>query len=159
MCAPQPVARWVGAKGRWPNSVCRSSHRIFHRGVLSLLAAHCSASGLLPSDSNLWYWILVFKPTRISYLLMNNSLGAFMINAINSFQNQSLGQYAAAGGLATESLGAIRTVTALNAQPDIISRYRVFLFKAMNVLQCLDNSVLELLQRNFCRWELKRGSK
>jgi len=59
--------------------------------------------------------------------------GAFMINAINSFQNQSLGQYAAAGGLATESLGAIRTVTALNAQPDIISRYRVFLFKAMNV--------------------------
>lgn len=56
-----------------------------------------------------------------------------MISAITSFQNQSIGQYAAAGGLATESLGAIRTVTALNAQPDVISRYRVFLFKAMQV--------------------------
>lgn len=56
-----------------------------------------------------------------------------MINAVNSFQNQSLGQYAAAGSLATESLGAIRTVTALNAQPEIISRYRVFIIKAMKV--------------------------
>ena len=56
-----------------------------------------------------------------------------MISAITASQNQTLGQYAAAGGLATESLGAIRTVTALNAQPDVISRYRVFLFKAMQV--------------------------
>lgn len=56
-----------------------------------------------------------------------------MINAITAAQNQSLGQYAAAGGLATESLGAIRTVSALNAQPDVITRYRVFLFKAMQV--------------------------
>jgi len=43
-------------------------------------------------------------------------------------------QYAAAGGLATETLNAIRTVTALNAQPDVINRYRVFLFKAMQVI-------------------------
>jgi hypothetical protein len=56
-----------------------------------------------------------------------------MINAITAAQNQSLGQYAAAGGLATESLSAIRTVSALNAQPDVITRYRVFLFKAMQV--------------------------
>ena len=56
-----------------------------------------------------------------------------MINAITAAQNQTLGQYAAAGGLASESLGAIRTVSALNAQPDVITRYRVFLFKAMQV--------------------------
>ena len=56
-----------------------------------------------------------------------------MIGAVEEAQNQTLGQYAAAGGLATESLGAVRTVSALNAQPDVISKYRVFLFKAMNV--------------------------
>lgn len=56
-----------------------------------------------------------------------------MINAVTSAQNQSLGQYAAAGGLATESLGAVRTVSALNAQPDVITRYRIFLLKAMQV--------------------------
>ena len=56
-----------------------------------------------------------------------------MINAITAAQNEALGQYAAAGGLATESLSAVRTVSALNAQPDVISRYRVFLFKAMQV--------------------------
>ena len=43
------------------------------------------------------------------------------------------GQYAAAGGLATESLGAVRTITALNAQPAVIKQYRAFLFDAMNV--------------------------
>jgi len=59
--------------------------------------------------------------------------GAFMITAITSFQNQSVGQYAKAGGLATESLSSIRTVTALNAQPDIISKYRFFLLEAMHV--------------------------
>lgn len=59
--------------------------------------------------------------------------GAFMINAVTAAQNQSLGQYAAACGLATESLGAIRTITALNAQPDVITKYRIFLFQAMQV--------------------------
>ena len=48
--------------------------------------------------------------------------GAFMIVAISAAQNQSMGQYAKAGGLATEALSAIRTVTALNAQPDIIHK-------------------------------------
>ena len=48
-------------------------------------------------------------------------------------------QYAAAGGLATESLNAIRTVTALNMQPDVVSRYRVFLFEAMQVILLLLN--------------------
>jgi len=59
--------------------------------------------------------------------------GAFMIGAVTEAQNQTLGQYAAAGGLATESLGAVRTVSALNAQPDVINKYRVFLFRAMQV--------------------------
>ncbi len=42
-------------------------------------------------------------------------------------------QYAKAGGLASESLSSIRTVTALNAQPDIISNYRKFLIEAMRI--------------------------
>lgn len=56
-----------------------------------------------------------------------------MIKATTSASNQALEQYASAGGLASESLNAIRTVSALNMQPDIITTYRVFLFKAMNV--------------------------
>ena len=57
----------------------------------------------------------------------------YMINAISAATTKSLEQYAAAGGLATESLNAIRTVTALNMQPDVVSRYRVFLFESMQV--------------------------
>jgi ABC-type bacteriocin/lantibiotic exporter with double-glycine peptidase domain len=56
-----------------------------------------------------------------------------MAEAISSAQNASAEQYAAAGGLATECLGAIRTVTALNAQPSFINRYRIYLIDAMNV--------------------------
>ena len=56
-----------------------------------------------------------------------------MINAVTEAQNTTLDQYAAAGGLATEALGAVRTVAALNAQPDVINKYRVFLFNAMHV--------------------------
>lgn len=78
--------------------------------------------------------------------------GAFMISATSAAQQQALGslqhvitllcrkynklileQYAKAGGLATEALSAIRTVTALNAQVDIINRYRVFLLDAMQI--------------------------
>jgi len=53
--------------------------------------------------------------------------GSFMITAITAASNQSLEQYANAGGLATEALTYIRTVTALNAQPDIINKYLEFL--------------------------------
>lgn len=65
--------------------------------------------------------------------LIAPSAGAFMISAITAAQNQGLEQYAAAGGLATESLGAIRTVTSLNAQPNVINTYRTFLLSAMRV--------------------------
>lgn len=61
------------------------------------------------------------------------SAGAFMIVAITAATTESLSQYAAAGGLATESLGAIRTVTALNMQFEILSKYKAFLVEAMNV--------------------------
>lgn len=60
-------------------------------------------------------------------------LGTFMITAVTAAQNQSFEQYAAAGGLATESISAIRTVTALNMQPGVIARYRKYLFEAMRV--------------------------
>ena len=56
-----------------------------------------------------------------------------MIQAVTSAQNDSAGQYAQAGGLATEMLSGIRTVTALNAQPDAITRYRKFILKAMDI--------------------------
>eukprot|EP01041_Mallomonas_annulata_P006725 gene6725-13622_t len=58
--------------------------------------------------------------------------GYLMISATTAYVNQSSEQYAQAGGLATEALNSIRTVTALNVQPDIISRYRIFLIDAMN---------------------------
>jgi hypothetical protein len=56
-----------------------------------------------------------------------------MITAITSAQHQSLEQYASAGGLATETLSSIRTVTALNMQPSVITRYRKHLFEALRV--------------------------
>jgi ATP-binding cassette, subfamily B (MDR/TAP), member 1 len=58
--------------------------------------------------------------------------GAFMIQAVTAAQSKSLEQYSAAGGLATETLSAIRTVTALNLQPSALSRYRRFLFDALH---------------------------
>jgi ATP-binding cassette, subfamily B (MDR/TAP), member 1 len=59
--------------------------------------------------------------------------GAFMINAITSAVQGAGENYASAGSLASEALNNIRTVTALNAQPDIISRYRLFLIDAMHI--------------------------
>ena len=56
-----------------------------------------------------------------------------MIKAVTESQNESGDQYAQAGGLATEMLSAIRTVTALNAQPDAITRYREFILRGMKV--------------------------
>jgi ATP-binding cassette subfamily B (MDR/TAP) protein 1 len=59
--------------------------------------------------------------------------GAFMIDAVTSATTGSGENYALAGGLASESLTSIRTVTALNAQPNIISRYRIYLLEAMQI--------------------------
>lgn len=56
-----------------------------------------------------------------------------MISATTAALTQSLEQYAKAGGLATETLSAIRTVTALNIQVPIINQYRAFLIDAMCV--------------------------
>ncbi len=59
--------------------------------------------------------------------------GFFLITATTEAMHKSLEQYASAGGLATESLSAVRTVTALNMQPGIITRYRKYLFEALRV--------------------------
>ena len=59
--------------------------------------------------------------------------GIVMVKAFTAAQNEASDQYAAAGGLATEQLSAIRTVTALNAQPDAITRYRKYVMQAMYV--------------------------
>jgi ATP-binding cassette, subfamily B (MDR/TAP), member 1 len=59
--------------------------------------------------------------------------GAFLIQTVTAAQFDSADQYAQAGGLATEMLSGIRTVTALNAQPDAVTRYRRFILKAMDI--------------------------
>jgi len=59
--------------------------------------------------------------------------GYFMIYAVTEATNNSLVQYAAAGGLATETLNAIRTVIALNLQPFVIEKYRRYIISAMRV--------------------------
>jgi len=58
--------------------------------------------------------------------------GWFMILAATSYTQESSEQYAKAGGVATEALNSVRTVTALNAQPNVISKYRIYLIDAMN---------------------------
>ena len=52
---------------------------------------------------------------------------------LKMIQKLDLEQYKAAGGLATESLTNIRTVTALNAQIEIINQYRKHLFYSMKI--------------------------
>lgn len=59
--------------------------------------------------------------------------GYFMISAIGEATTHALVQYAAAGGLATETLNAIRTISSLNLQSFVIERYREYLVNAMNV--------------------------
>jgi hypothetical protein len=56
-----------------------------------------------------------------------------LISAVSAVTTLSLEQYALAGSIATETLAGIRTVSALNAQPDAIKRYRVHLFVALQV--------------------------
>lgn len=68
----------------------------------------------------------------VSFPLLG-AAGTYMINSITEAQNQTLGQYAEAGGIASISFSAIRTVTALNLQPHFITEYRKKLIQAMNV--------------------------
>jgi hypothetical protein len=55
------------------------------------------------------------------------------IKAMHDNTSKSLEQYALAGGLASESIASIRTINALNAQPDIVTQYRKFLLEAMRI--------------------------
>jgi ATP-binding cassette subfamily B (MDR/TAP) protein 1 len=59
--------------------------------------------------------------------------GYLMISAVTNAEKKSGEQYAKAGGLAIEMLKSVRTVTALNMQPDAIARYRVYIVEAMNI--------------------------
>lgn len=56
-----------------------------------------------------------------------------MITAVTEATTNALLQYAEAGGLATEALNAIRTVSALNLQPEVIRMYRRNVMSAMNI--------------------------
>jgi len=58
---------------------------------------------------------------------------AFLIQAITSAQVKSSENYAKAGGVANETLTAIRTVSSLNIQFEILNRYRVYLLEAMQI--------------------------
>lgn len=66
-------------------------------------------------------------------ILLHLREATFYIKSVGSAQQQSLEQYSLAGGLATEAINAIRTVTALNIQPAVISQYRKYLFEAMRI--------------------------
>jgi ABC-type multidrug transport system fused ATPase/permease subunit len=68
----------------------------------------------------------------VSFPLLG-AAGTYMINSITAAQNQTLGQYAEAGGIASISFSGIRTVTALNLQPHFITQYRKKIIQAMNV--------------------------
>jgi ATP-binding cassette subfamily B (MDR/TAP) protein 1 len=56
-----------------------------------------------------------------------------MIRTVADAKSKAFEQYAVAGGVATETLSAIRTVTALNIQPTILGKYRKLIYSAMNV--------------------------
>lgn len=70
-----------------------------------------------------------------------------LISAVAAVTTLSLDQYALAGSIAAEALTAIRTVTALNVQPDTVRRYRHHLFKAMDVS---NSSVLQYILCTMC---------
>lgn len=56
---------------------------------------------------------------------------SFLVRAIAVAQHNTVREYSLAGGLATETINSIRTITALNMQPDAITQYRRYLFNAM----------------------------
>eukprot|EP01033_Poteriospumella_lacustris_P015763 gene15763-11285_t len=59
--------------------------------------------------------------------------GYYLVMTVTAAQQEALSQYAKAGGLASQTFGAIRTVNALNVQPSVISQYRRYLYEAMIV--------------------------
>lgn len=59
--------------------------------------------------------------------------GYYLVTVVSEAQLQALQQYSSAGGLASQTLSAIRTISALNLQPASISQYRKYLYNAMLV--------------------------
>ena len=66
-----------------------------------------------------------YSVVRLSVYTKKNSFVLPTAQAVTAAQNESADQYAKAGGLATEMLSGVRTVTALNAQPEAVIRYTV----------------------------------
>ena len=56
-------------------------------------------------------------------------IATYLIRAVTAAHNRSLQQYSLAGGLATQTINSIRTITALNMQPTVINQYRKYLFE------------------------------
>eukprot|EP00604_Paraphysomonas_vestita_P002962 CAMPEP_0174820940 /NCGR_PEP_ID=MMETSP1107-20130205/5094_1 /TAXON_ID=36770 /ORGANISM="Paraphysomonas vestita, Strain GFlagA" /LENGTH=1282 /DNA_ID=CAMNT_0016037263 /DNA_START=383 /DNA_END=4231 /DNA_ORIENTATION=+ len=59
--------------------------------------------------------------------------GWLLVTSVTDATNNALVQYSSAGGVATEALNSIKTVTALNMQQYVIGKYRKFLLSAMNI--------------------------
>ena len=59
--------------------------------------------------------------------------GTLLIRAVTAAQNGTADQYSQAGGLASQTLKSVRTISALNAQPNVIALYREYILKAMGI--------------------------
>jgi len=82
------------------------------------------------------YAVGLFLCWRLALVLMCalpliGGAGGFMVMAITTAQSSVAENYAKAGGVASEGLGAIRTVSSLNMQAHVITRYRHYLAEAM----------------------------
>lgn len=74
---------------------------------------------------------MVSRRVQLKYITFTPILIAgFLIRTVSVIEKKTLEEYSAAGGLATEAINSIRTVTALNMQPTLISKYREYLFNA-----------------------------
>lgn len=92
------------------------------------------APGLDPSGHGCRYFFLhrlVEFSLHLTVLLLQT--GYYLVMTVTAAQQEALSQYAKAGGLASQTFGAIRTVNALNVQPSVISQYRRYLYEAMIV--------------------------
>ena len=95
-----------------------------------MIMALCQFSvGLGTSFFQCWQLTVVL----LSAIPLIAGAGFVMIKAFTDAHGDAGDQYAGAGGLAAEQLAAVRTVAALNGQPEAIARYRKFITRAMHV--------------------------
>jgi len=119
--SPSQLATRVGeSSGALQDGITRKASEIFQYGA-QFLGSY--AVGLYLC----WKLALVL----VTALPLIGGAGAYMVMAITTAQNSVGENYAAAGGVATESLNAIRTVNSLNMHAWVISKYRFYLSEAM----------------------------